>query len=151
MKLLKSIFSLLSSPKNTHKQTDGEVLKIQKEGAQHAIELAKVFSYKLNYSDESLKNVDKVLIKLNKEYIGTKNEHLLPGFAMAFGLYIIEVFEKNHEQGYLKRQRNEFGEDTFPYYWRKNLIYPCMWCLERIFDDKASDVSLKYNSIISEE
>lgn len=144
MKILSFFTSLFESKK----ATDKEVLQILKEGAILATEDAKRFNYKLDYSDNSIKSVDKILLKLRKDYLKTKHEKQLESFALVFGLYIIEVYERNHGQGYLQRRLTGHSKDDFPYYRNGELIFPCIWCLNRLFDESAEDVWVKYNSLI---
>ena len=146
MKILKFIYSLFQS--NEIEQTDEEVLKILEDGARKAIEIGKDLNYKLDYSEESIKTVDKILNRI-KTVFHDKND--LSGFALVYGLYIIEVFERNHQKGYLKKRYDNLGPDDFPYYRKKNLIFPCLWCYHIIFHNNASDIWSQYQSAILED
>lgn len=137
MKIIKLITSLFRAEKTTSAQ----VLKIQKEGAEIAIAQAKLYNLNLDYSDNSIKKLDNVLDKLNKEYLINNNcKTKLENLSIIFGLYIIEVFERNHGKGYLERRLLASQEDTFPYYWKGNIIFPCIWCLNKIFDTKSEEI-----------
>lgn len=141
LKLFKTFFQY-------EKTTNQEVLKIISEGAKIATEHAKLFKYNLDYSDESIKKVDKILLLLLKEYSNTKKESELKNFALIFGLYIIEVYERNHGKGYIERKLLASNEDSFPYHRNGNLIFPCIWCLNKINDAKSEDLWSKYNTFI---
>ena len=145
MKILNSISSLF----RTNKSTSIEVLKIQKEGAKLAVQHAKIYNSKLDYSVDSLKKVDKILDRLSKNYLIKQNKEELENLALIFGLYIIEVFEQNEGKGYLERKLITLESDSFPYYFKGNLIFPCIWCLNKIFDNEADDVWMIYNRTVS--
>ncbi|MEX0598196.1 MAG: hypothetical protein WD512_17035, partial [Candidatus Paceibacterota bacterium] len=127
------LFKIISSLFRSNKTTTDETLKIQKEGAALAVACAKAYQFKLDYSVASLKKVDQLLLLFGKEYLATKNKTNFENFALTFGLYIIEVMERNHRKGYLERKLLGLQEDDFPYYWNGNLIFPCIWCFDRIF------------------
>ncbi len=131
------------------KTTNSEVLKILKEGAALAIQDAKkLYNYKLDYSDDSIKNIDSILSRLRNEYSNTNNNSVVESFALVFGLYVIEVFERNHGHGYLQRRQTGQDVDSFPYFRKGKLIFPCTWCLNKLFDKNAEDIWVKYNSFI---
>lgn len=146
MKILKSIHSLFRS--NEFEQTDEEVLKILEDGARRAIEIGKDLNYKLDYSEGSIKTVDKILNRIKTVF---KDKNDLSGFALVYGLYIIEVFERNHQKGYLKKRYDNHGPDDFPYYRKKELIFPCLWCYDIIFQSDAKDIWSQYQSAILED
>ena len=136
MKLLSFISSLFGKAKTTSQ----DILQIQKEGAEIAIERAKLYNFILNYSENSIKYLDKVLTIIGKEYAITKEKKDIEGFSIIFGLYIIEVIERNHEKGYLKRKLLGVEHDVFPYHWKGNLIFPCAWVQNIILDYNAKDI-----------
>lgn len=127
-------------------QTDLE--KLQEELVGYAIQIAGSFKIKLDYSDKSIKKVEKILSKIHKDYKKSKNDEGLNGIALEFEFYIIKVIENNHEKGKLERNHVDFGDDTFPYYWKDSTIFPYSWCLKRIFDGKSDDIWSKYKSLI---
>jgi len=143
------IFKIISSLFQSKKTTNEEILIIQKEGAELAVECARAYNFKLDYSDDSLKKLDKLLTIFGNEYLETKNKSSFESFALTFGLYIIEVMERNHGKGYLERRLLGIETDNFPYYWKGNLIFPCIWCLNRIFKSDADNVWEMYNKVIS--
>ncbi|HEX8270483.1 MAG TPA: hypothetical protein VF581_11385 [Flavobacterium sp.] len=142
------ILSFFASFFTSKKATDKEVLQILREGAALATEDAKLYNYKLDYSTNSIKSVDNILLRLRKNYLNTNHEKELESFALVFGLYVIEVYERNHGQGYLQRKLSGHSKDDFPYYRKGKLIFPCIWCLNRLFDKNAEDIWVKYNSFI---
>jgi hypothetical protein len=145
MKLFKIITSLFRS----NKTTTGETLKIQKEGAALAVDCARAYHVKLDYSDASLKKVDQLLVLFGKEYLATKNKSNFENFALTFGLYVIEVLERNHGKGYLERKLIGLQEDSFPFHWNGQLLFPCKWCFDRIFKRDSLTIWELYNQVIS--
>ena len=143
------IFQNISSLFRSNKTTKDEVLIIQKEGAELAVECARAYNIKLDYWDDSIKKVDKLLTIFCKEYLATKNKRSFESFALTFGLYIIEVVERNHGKGYLERKLLGLEKDNFPYQWNGNLIFPCIWCLDRIFKSDSSNIWEMYKNVIS--
>lgn len=146
MKLFQFLSSLFQTNKN--KQTDAEVLLILKDGAATAVKTAKDFNCDLNYSDNSIKTVDTALKKLK---IAFTNQKDLEAVALIFGLYVIEVFERNYGNGYLERKYSNQGPDDFPYRRGDNLIFPCLWCLDSLQYDDAEDIWSQYQLALSEE
>ncbi len=53
------------------------------------------FGIKLDYSIESIKQADRVLGELHKEYKKTKDDEGYTGIAFEFAAYIVKVIEKN--------------------------------------------------------
>lgn len=66
------------------------------------------------------------------------------GIALEFGSYIAATIQKNTNLGKFERNHPTFGKDTFPFYWKENVIFPYGWCEKRIFDGKGDDVFSKY-------
>lgn len=143
-----NIFSFIASLFKTEETTSKEVLQILNDGAALAVQDAKFFNYKLDYSNNSIKNVDTILIRFRKIYSKTDNKAELENLALVFGLYVIAVFERNYGPGYLQRRLTGHNEDSFPYYRKGELIFPCIWCLNKLFDDNAEDIWIQYNSFI---
>lgn len=119
-------------------------LKLNKE----AIEVGKSYNINLDYSDESIKNVEFILNNIHNEYLKSKNTEGLRGLALIFGFYIIEVIEINHGKGRIERNHETFGENTFPFYWRESTLFPYAWCLKRIFDGESDNIEIKYKLLI---
>jgi hypothetical protein len=139
---LKSVFEIYGD-----KQTDAEVLAALNDGARTAVAVAKDFDYRLDYSVGSVKTVDSLLNKIKIVY--KDNPAPLAGYGLIFGLYIIAVFERNHEKGYLKRRSKNSESDDFPYLRQKVLIFPCLWCLNRLYDGTATSIWTEYQSCVS--
>tara|TARA_R110000868_G_C10590272_1_gene739497 strand:+ start:110 stop:529 length:420 start_codon:yes stop_codon:yes gene_type:complete len=131
--------------------TSPELLEIKKELIYHAIEVGKEYEIELDFTDESIKNVETILSNLHKEYKISKSDDGLNGLAYMFGFYIIDVIEKNHGKGRIERNHPDFGENVFPFYWNGGTLFPLAWCQKRIFDGDGDNVEFKYRISVLEE
>ncbi len=114
-----------------------------------ATRIADGFGVKLNYSHDSIKDVERILGRLHYEYKEAKNDKGLNGIALEFAAYIVEVIRRNHEdKGVWYTDHSHFGEKSFPFVWQGNTMFPYNWCQKRIFVGKADDVYFKYQSIV---
>jgi len=141
---IKSLF-----PSRNKKVTAPEVITIVTEGAALAVNSAKAFHLKLDYSDASIKTVDKVLKKVKVLY--AKNDNELSNYGLVFGLYCIAVLERNHGKGFIERKYEADGPDEFPYLRNNQLIFPCLWCSHKLFYDDVPDVWSQFNEVIERE
>jgi len=145
------ILILIFTFKMNSQKTSSELIELKNELITQAIDVAKDYNVKLDFSDESIKNVETILSKIHKEYIRSKNDNGLNGIAYMFGFYIIEVIEKNHGKGKIERNHPDFGENVFPFYWNGSTLFPFAWCQKRIFDGEGDNVEIKYQILILEE
>ena len=113
-----------------------------------AIEIAEIFNVHLDYSNRSIKKVEIVLSKIHNEFIKSKNSEGLNGVAIEFAFYIITVIEKNFEKGKAERNTEDFGENSFPFYWRDKTLFPYSWCQKRIFNGAEDNVWVKYKTLV---
>ena len=147
MNFFQKIKSFFTS--RNEKVTAPEVITIVTEGAALAVNTAKVLRFTLDYSDASIKTVDKVLKKAKVYY--AKNENELSNFGLIFGLYCIAVLERNHGKGYIERKYEANGPDDFPYLRNNQLIFPCLWCSHKLFYEDVPDVWSEFNEVIERE
>ena len=150
-KLIFFTFLIIFTLRMKGQNTSPELIEIKNELVAHAIEVGKDYDIKLDFSDESIKNVETILADLHKEYKETKNDDGLNGLAFMFGFYIIDVIEKNHGIGRIERSHQDFGENIFPFYWNGGTLFPLAWCQKRIFDGEGDNVEIKYRILILEE
>ena len=121
-----------------------KLLELQKQAVNQAVEIGKDYNFTLNFTDASIKNVETILADIHNEYKKSKDDKGLNGLAFIFGFYVIEVIEKNHGKGRMEQDDPEFGENSFPYYWKDATLFPIAWCQKRIFDGDGDDISFKY-------
>ena len=106
------------------------------------------YSVKLDFSTESVKDVERILSAFHNEYNRTKDESGLQGIALEFAAYIVKVIESNFQRGFWSRDHRTFGPDTFPYAWQNTEIFPFGWCLKRIIDGPQDDVWSKFQALV---
>jgi hypothetical protein len=106
------------------------------------------FKIKLDYSVESIKQVESILAKLHKDYKRTRSEDGLQGIALEFGAYIVKVIEKHFGSVTWERDHPSIGQDTFPLQWRGTTLFPFGWCMKRILDGPGDDVWFKFHALI---
>ena len=106
------------------------------------------FGKQLDYSVESVKEVESILAVLHEEYKSTGSEDGLQGIAMEFGAYIVKVIEEHFGPAEWQRNDESFGDDTFPLQWRGSTLFPVGWCLKRLLDGAADDVWFKFEALV---
>lgn len=114
----------------------------------YALDVAKEFGIELDYSDASIKKVEKILGILHREYKETRDESGLRGLALFFAAYIGEVIKKKGLGGKWKRNHPEVGRESFPFFWRDGVLFLYGWCLKRIIDGPQDNVWIKYQSLV---
>ncbi|SHG89127.1 hypothetical protein [Winogradskyella jejuensis] len=130
---------------------NSEILQIKKRAIDGAISLAKDCNLELDFTDESIDNVELILSALHENYIIAKDDYGLNGLAFMLGLYIVDVIEKNHGKGNLQINHKDFGQNSFPFSWNESTLFPTAWCQKRIFEGKENDVVFKYKTFILEK
>jgi hypothetical protein len=129
--------------------TSAELSKLQKELTDLALQIAASQNIKLDFSLDSVKNVEKILGIIHNDYKKTKNEEGVRGIALEFAAYMISVIEKNLSVGFWERDSVDMGKDAFPYHLEGGrIIFPFSWCLKRIVDGPGDDVSAKFQAIL---
>ncbi|MDQ3131508.1 MAG: hypothetical protein M3Q99_12205 [Acidobacteriota bacterium] len=106
------------------------------------------FGITLDYSIESIKQVEQILATVHKEYKKTRSEDGLQGIAFEFGAYIVKVIENNFGPAEWQRNHKSVGENTFPLQWRDATLFPVEWCKKRIFDGSEDDVWIKFKIFV---
>lgn len=130
---------------------DPETEALMQEGAAQALEVAKDSGVTLDFSDKSIKEVEKILAECHREFKKLKSEEGFHGLSMMFGAYIGEVIRKKGFGGTWGRDPPQMGEASFPFYWRGQTLFLYAWCAKRIFDGSGDDVAFKYNVFVLEK
>jgi hypothetical protein len=131
-----------------NKSEDPEIEAMMQEGVAQTLELAKENGITLDFSDESIDEIEKLLAECHSEFKKTKSEEGFYGLAMMFGAYIGEVIRKKGFGGSWARNHPDMGEDSFPFYWRDETLFLFAWCAKRIFDGDGDDVAFKYKALV---
>jgi hypothetical protein len=145
------ILFLMLTSQSKGQNTSQEITELKNELLALAIDVGKEYNITLDFSDESIKNVEKILSDLHLEYKRTNSDRGLNGLAYMYGFYIMEVIEKNHGKGKIERNHPDFGENAFPFYWKDTTLFPVAWCQKRIFEGDGDNVEIKYRILVLEE
>jgi hypothetical protein len=122
-----------------------------KAGVREAVKIARNCGITLDFTDRSIKDVDRLLGELHREYKKTKSEEGLRGFALMFAAYIGEVIRKKGLPGKWSRDHETLGEEIFPLQCGEHTFLPYIWCQKRIFDGPGDDVAFKYKALVLAE
>jgi hypothetical protein len=128
-----------------------ELEVMMQEGVAQTLELAKENGVTLDFSDESIQEVEKLLGEAHREYKKLKSEEGFHGLALMFGAYIGEVIRRKGFGGSWARNHPDFGEDSFPFQWRDQELFLYGWCVKRIFDGSGDNVAFKYQALVLEK
>lgn len=123
--------------------------ELKKELIDLSLKVGSHYGINLDFSIESIKDVEKILSKMSTEYQKNKDEGGLNGLALELTAYIIAVIEKNISIGKWERDSKEFGKDVFPYdLGDGNIIFPYQWCLKRIHEGEGENVWVKLKTLV---
>lgn len=132
-------------------KTNQELIELKADMIKYALEIGQIFELNLDFTDDSIKNVEKILSEIHDEYVSTKNDEGLNGVAIQFGFYIMETIEQNHGKAWFERNHKDFGENSFPFYWNEMTLFPIGWCQKRIFDGPDDNIWPKYKIVVIEK
>lgn len=126
-----------------------KINELKKELIDLSIKVGAHYGVKLDFSIDSVKQVEDILCHISDEYNKTKQTEGVDGLALELAAYIIAVIEKNIKVGIWQRDSIEFGKDIFPYdLGGGNIIYPYQWCKKRIYDGEAENVWTKFEALV---
>jgi hypothetical protein len=103
----------------------------------------------LDYSPDSIKQVEEILGKLHDSYVRNPKSISVSGLASAYGAYIGEVIRRSEPNAHWL-QDDQMGEKTYPIVWGpsgKRHSYPMGWCARRITDGDVDNVWIKYRML----
>jgi hypothetical protein len=130
----------------------GELGDLQKELTELALQIANEnYSIKLDFSHDSIQQVEDILTDIHEQYEKTGNTEGLNGIALEFGFYLAATIQKNTGSGHLERDHPDIGESVFPFYWNDKTIFTYGWFEKRIFDGPGDDVVSKYRVLVLDE
>jgi hypothetical protein len=119
--------------------------------ASEAVDIAaKSYGMKLDYSTESIAQVEAILGKLHDEYVEKKSTEGLQGLAMAFGAYIGEAIKRSAPDARWGRDHPVAGEKSYPLHWLGGDSFPCGWCYKRMVNGPEDNVWHKYTRLKQE-
>jgi hypothetical protein len=130
------------------KKKSKDIEPIIQEGIKEALAIAKEVKLKFDFSDKSIKAVEKLLGEVHKEYKKTGEEEGLSGLALMLAAYIGEVIRKKGFGGEWSRDHPIMGKYSYPFYWHGHELFIYEWCIKRIVDGKGDDVWFKYKVLV---
>lgn len=129
------------------KQPDIEYLKDEMSALAERI-AQEGFDMPLDYSVESVRQVEHILKIIHDDYKSTRSEEGLQGIALEFGAYIVKVIERHFGSVDWRRDDESFGKDTFPLHWQGSTLFPVGWCMKRMLDGSGDDVWVKFKALV---
>ena len=103
----------------------------------------------LDYSEESIKQVEKVLGALHNMYKKKQSQKAVQTAAIEFTAYIIKVIEKNVCKGKWRKDHPLYGVDSYTFQFKDTIIVPYDWCFKRIVNGPQDNVWHKYQVAIA--
>ena len=131
------------------KRKSGDLSELKKQLTELAERVAtENFDVKLDYSVDSVKQVEAILGQLHEDFKASNDDGGLRGLALEFAAYFISVIERNYSRGTWRRDDPAVGPETFPYEWNGVTLFPYGWCLKRLQDGAGDDVWAKFQALV---
>ena len=134
--------------------------RIQKAMLKHAQDLAQINGAKLDYSDESCAEIDRVFYKIVDEFrqLGLVTSEQLEeddgvrGIAHALGFYLAECIERNYGKGTWLDTDPDTGEtiECFVLPDRKSIIFPFHWIMHKFIEPGEYSIEKAYRKAVNE-
>ena len=124
------------------------ILEVQVKLTELALDVAIGFDIELDFSHNSIRDVESILGKVHQQYRNTRSEDGLNGIALEFGAYIATTIQRCTGEGALEADHSQYGKGTFPFHYSGGTIFPYMWCIKRIYDGEGGNVWVKYNALV---
>ena len=133
------------------KKKSEDIESLMQEGVKEALALGKEAGLNFDFTDKSIKDVEKLLGEIRKEYKKTGDEEGVHGLAIMLTAYIGEVIRKKGFGGEWARNHPQMGEDSFPFKWQGHDLFLYGWCMKRILDGSGDNVFFKYQCLVLDE
>lgn len=118
--------------------------------ANEAVKDAAQDGISLDYSVESIKQVETILGKLHDMYAANPKSVSVIGLGSAYGAYVGEVMRRTQPGAHWERDDPAGGEKSYPLIWKSHHLYPMGWCGHRIENGPEDNVWIKY-SVLKEK
>jgi hypothetical protein len=113
--------------------------------AAEAVDMAnRDFGIKLDYSVESIEQVEEMLGRLYDEVARRKSSEGVRGLAMMCGAYIGESIRRTEPDAKWEQDHPVAGEKSYPLHWQGGESFPCGWCYNRIMNGPEDNIWHKY-------
>ena len=114
--------------------------------SQSAVTDAETYEHvKLDYTVDSLRQVDKILGHVHEAYVKNPSSIHLSGVASEYGAYVGEVIRRSQANVYWTRDSKVMGEKSYALHWKAGESYPLTWCAERITNGDEDSIWIKYS------
>jgi hypothetical protein len=124
-------------------------MKVKDEMSSFAEEIAlKGFGKHLDYSPQSIHEVEEMLGALHEDYVRTGSDDGYYGVALEFAAYIAKVVESHFGPIQWTRDHPVFGKESLPLTWQGGTIFPVSWCLKRMLDGPGENVWSKFDLLV---
>jgi len=126
--------------------------EIKKEAVDLAHKIADVLDVELDFSEESIEQVEIILSKLSEKYQQDSDEGEARTNGFACAAYIADVLDKNHEGGSWEVDDESAGKESYPYKLADGgTAFPFAWCMKRIIDGEGDNVWFKYKTLVQDK
>ena len=98
----------------------------------------------LDYSVDSIQEVERILSQLHDQYVRNPNSVSAKILGSAYGAYIGEAIRRNEPNVRWERGDAFAGEKSYPLIWAPGHSYPMAWCYHRILNGPGDNVWIKY-------
>jgi hypothetical protein len=143
-----AVCAALTAPAGAAPVTTDSMRAEQRMLTEQALEVGRTLEIRLDFSHDSIKDVEEILGMIHGEYAISRDDEGLDGLALQFGAYIVTTIEKHSERGCWQPDDRDMGPSTFPFYWRGLTLFPYAWCKKRILDGPADNVWTKYRQFV---
>lgn len=98
----------------------------------------------LDYTPESIEQVEQVLSVLHDEHKSGKLSKGVNGLALAFGAYIGEAIRQSEPGSKWEKDHQVAGPESYPIQWGGGESFPTGWAYKRIINGPEDNVWHKY-------
>ena len=98
----------------------------------------------LDYSVDSIKEVEEILGRLHEQYLKDPSSISPKGLGSAYGAYIGEVIRRSEPRAKWERDDAVGGEKSYAIVWGPGHSYPMAWCYHRIVNGPEDNVWVKF-------
>jgi hypothetical protein len=118
--------------------------------AEEAVKFANDRGVTLDYSPESVQQVERILAELHQARSkGQLPDSDLDLHAHGFGAYIGEIIRRKYK-GHWERDSDVAGPNSYPIHWNGGQSFPIAWCGKRIINGEEDNVWFKFQVVTSD-
>ena len=112
--------------------------------ANQAADMAGKEDVELDFSIESISDVEELLSELHDQYQNRSDQAGMNGLALAYGAYIGETIRRSENDAYWAEDHEVAGPESFPIHWQGGASFPVAWCYKRMSNGPEDNVWHKY-------